>query len=147
MSLTSALAVTASVARTSAELSTSTRCRSRAHLVQVAPDLAALRAAPGIHDAHHFPIPAAERDLLPERASGYRSPRWLAHHHFALALRSNQRPLASVHVAAHLDAGGRQAAHRDVGAFPAIGAGEIDHRHDFERGQRLPVVADWRCPA
>ena len=84
MLLTSAAAAPASVARTRAELSTSARAVG-ADLVEVAEDFAVLGALPGVHDADHFPVAAAERELFAQRGAGITLGDRLADHHLALA--------------------------------------------------------------
>ncbi len=140
MLLTSALAVTASVARTRAELSTYIRLQVGGNLVEVAPDLAVLGAVAGIHYADDVPIAAAEVQLLADAGVGKPLGDRLAHHNFALA---GLEPAAArdLDVVAHLDAGGLQAAHGDVHAVGIVHVGEIDDGDDFERCQRLAIGA------
>ena len=119
MSLISALAVTASVASTSAELSTSRRWRSDDTWFR-SPQISlpwAPRPASITPTTSQSPRP--KRIFLPMRGLRIAVGDGLADHHLAAAV---LEPAAGhqVDAAAHFDAGRLQAAHGDVDAFLSV---------------------------
>src|SRR5258708_748279 len=111
----------------------------RAHLVEVAENLAIGRAGPGGHDADDVPVAAPEMQALADTGGGKALLNGLSHDHFPT---SGLKPAAGneLQVIAHFETCLRDAAQGHVDALWCIAAGVINDRNHLERRQVLPGI-------